>query len=486
MDLTVAATRTGGTLSWTENGFVNGTSVVEGSGKAVPDGRFALGFDWSERFSLNPQSKSLPRTLSLGRAPLTWWQIGGVLLVGAVQIGAVIYTAGAAVATGVAGIASATADILIVAIAVPPPPKKASYYNSLILDTGAAYTLSAVEGDKGFGLVNQGSIAVGGSGDLSMTTSVPAALFSDLLPSEQSVYQCCNGLRVSGSDTEGGTSFTEANLFTPSASGSVSQIDVAVGYVSGVNSFYVDIDADDGGKPGSVLASFTGLSSNTDFRKCCGLVTISGISGLSLSAGTNYWLVVGPTDLNSTTWEEWNRNSVGVSGLGLYSTDGGQTWISNGEQTLGAFDILPSGTCSNLVSNGSFETGDFTGWTAGGNFGAQVVSGPFYAYPGAEDGQFYAVLGPVGSDGTLSQTLATTSGANYTFTFWFASVGDNPSDFSASWDGTPVLNLSNPNTGVNWTEFSFAKTGTGSDTISFSFRDDPADMALDNVSVCKQ
>ncbi len=92
-------------------------------------------------------------------------------------------------------------------------------------------------------------------------------------------------------------------------------------------------------------------------------------------------------------------------------------------------------------------------------------------------------MGDVGADGTFGQTFSDNAGQHYTFSFWFASVGDNPSDFSASWDGTALLSLTNPNTGANWTEFSFDVVGTGSDTISFSERDDPEYMALDNVSV---
>jgi len=138
----------------------------------------------------------------------------------------------------------------------------------------------------------------------------------------------------------------------------------------------------------------------------------------------------------------------------------------------------------NLINNGSFETGDFTGWTTGGNFEAtEVVSGSFYVYTGGQQGNFYAVLGPVGSDGTLSQTFNDVAGQQYTFSFWLAAVGDNPSDFTATWDGSQAISLTNPNTGGIYQQYSFIETGTGTDTITFAFRDDPAYIALDNVSV---
>jgi hypothetical protein len=161
------------------------------------------------------------------------------------------------------------------------------------------------------------------------------------------------------------------------------------------------------------------------------------------------------------------------------------TLVLSGAVLAAVFFFTPTAAHAGLiVANGSFETGDFTGWTTGGNFSdTEVVTGGFYVYTGAEDGSDYAVLGPVGSDGTLSQTLTTIPAGNYTFSFWLNAVGDDPSDFSASWDGTPLYSQSDPTTGNVWTQFSFNVTGTGSDTIAFSFRDDPAYIVLDNISV---
>ncbi len=172
-----------------------------------------------------------------------------------------------------------------------------------------------------------------------------------------SVYNCCSGWTVSGTGSIG-TSFTSANEFSPTASGSVGEIDVAVGLVEGTNSFYLDVDANNNGVPGAVLASFTGLSSSTTFGSCCGLVSITGISGLSLTAGTDYWLVLGPTSTSATTWEAWNFSNS-ATGNDDYSTNGGQSWVQQGNQSQGAFQIIAGtgGTTPEPTSLLLFGTG---------------------------------------------------------------------------------------------------------------------------------
>lgn len=165
--------------------------------------------------------------------------------------------------------------------------------------------------------------------------------FTDL-GTGNNVYNCCTGWTVSGTGTIG-ESFTAANLFTSLSSGSVSQIDLAVSYVTGTNSFYASIWTDNNGLPGTELWNEQNLSSSQPVGGCCGLVTVTGITGLSLTAGQQYFVVIGPESINGTTFEVFDWNNQGVNGLDLFSNNGGQTWTSNGSgNPLGAFDILGS------------------------------------------------------------------------------------------------------------------------------------------------
>jgi hypothetical protein len=134
----------------------------------------------------------------------------------------------------------------------------------------------------------------------------------------------------------------------------------------------------------------------------------------------------------------------------------------------------------NLLANGGFEAGDFSGWTQGGNTAATYVGNN----PNApHTGSYAAELGPVSTPGTLSQTLATTAGASYSISFWLENTaGSTPNSFTATWDASTLLSVTNF-VSRDWTLNTFTVTGTGSDTLRFSYFDNPSYLGLDDVSV---
>jgi len=153
-----------------------------------------------------------------------------------------------------------------------------------------------------------------------------------------------------------------------------------------------------------------------------------------------------------------------------------------GTAVLGLVATLSSGAHANLITNGGFETGNFSGWTQGGNTGSTgVVTSGFDGYA-PNGGSYFAALGPVGSDGTLSQTFHDVAGQALSVSFYLASDGRTANDFSASFDGTSLVHLVNAGA-QGYTLYSYDVTGTGTDTLQFGFRNDPGYLALDDVAV---
>jgi len=143
--------------------------------------------------------------------------------------------------------------------------------------------------------------------------------------------------------------------------------------------------------------------------------------------------------------------------------------------------LLASATAAsaatNLVQNGSFETGDFTGWSQFGNTGFTGVSGCFdLGCP--TDGALLANFGPVGSTGGITQNLGSISGF---FDIFFDLSNDGGNFFSADFGGTNLI--TNVPTEGN-THYSFTHVAaSGPTALTFTFRNDPAWYTLDNVSV---
>jgi hypothetical protein len=150
-----------------------------------------------------------------------------------------------------------------------------------------------------------------------------------------------------------------------------------------------------------------------------------------------------------------------------------------------------SAHADNIVVNGGFETGNFSGWSHNGQFVDVVAAGPAHIGPfiggvGPNSGNYYAVFGTVGGLGTLSQTLNTVAGQTYTLSYFMGSDGSTPNEFRVDWNGTTLTDQ----TGIakqGYTGFSFQVTATGAtSTLSFLGRNDPGYLSLDDVAVLGQ
>jgi hypothetical protein len=152
--------------------------------------------------------------------------------------------------------------------------------------------------------------------------------------------------------------------------------------------------------------------------------------------------------------------------------------------TLGMAVLAHANT--NLVANGSFETGDFTGWTVSGDTSftgvCDVSTCPAGYAP--QDGTYAAYFGPVGDTATISQMITTTPGDSYTVSFYLAAPENGtPNYFSVNF-GTTSFSFTNFGASFDWQQFVLTTVATSNQTeLSFTFRNDPAYWYLDNVSV---
>lgn len=135
---------------------------------------------------------------------------------------------------------------------------------------------------------------------------------------------------------------------------------------------------------------------------------------------------------------------------------------------------------SNIVVNGGFETGDFTGWSLSGNTVFTFIDGG-----SAQTGSYGVFTGPLGSWGYITQTLSTVPGKTYELEYWLANSDYGPNGFQIRWAGQIVgasLVDSPPFAFKRFKVTGLIATGTTT-TLTFAFQHDPSFFSFDNVSV---
>ena len=130
----------------------------------------------------------------------------------------------------------------------------------------------------------------------------------------------------------------------------------------------------------------------------------------------------------------------------------------------------------NLLTNGSFETGDFSGWSQFGDTSyTGVAAGNFIVAP--SDGNFQAVFGSVNYFGGITQSVGT-AGNSYVVSFDLA----NRDGYGAFVNFGGVNLLTNPGN-QGYVHYSFNVTALDNTGLTFGFFNPPSYYNLDNVSV---
>lgn len=134
----------------------------------------------------------------------------------------------------------------------------------------------------------------------------------------------------------------------------------------------------------------------------------------------------------------------------------------------------------NLVANPGFEAG-YAGYTQSGNLSFTFVTNDSHY---VHSGTFGAAVGPIGSDGFLTQNLNTVAGRTYDIAFFLNSSGLGRNDFNVSFGGNTVFSQTNVPETHGFQEFNAIGVATGTSTVlTVGFRNDPGYFGLDDISV---
>lgn len=166
----------------------------------------------------------------------------------------------------------------------------------------------------------------------------PYSVFSDLTYAGQTPNNTGAGECITGASTTNCGPMTNrwvAAPFTPGGAVMLSQIDLALGWLSGTNGAVINLVNDNNGVPGTSLLE-TWTVTNLQYTGPADLVSVSSTSTVPLQRGTQYWIVV--EGMAPDTLIGWNGSNSGQSG-GAESEDGGVTWTTT-SQLLRAFDVL--------------------------------------------------------------------------------------------------------------------------------------------------
>jgi hypothetical protein len=138
---------------------------------------------------------------------------------------------------------------------------------------------------------------------------------------------------------------------------------------------------------------------------------------------------------------------------------------------------------SQLIVNGGFETGNFSGWTVSENIVGDIVVASSFPHSGRFDAQIQAV----NQHAILSQTVATVPSKIYKLDYWLQNRGGGFNFFAAQWNGVNVPGSALVDaTPFGYTEFTFNVLATSATSkVTFRGYQNVSRYLLDDISLTK-
>jgi hypothetical protein len=160
------------------------------------------------------------------------------------------------------------------------------------------------------------------------------------LGTKTAAYDSTNGWLILGPTSAFGISQWVGMPFTPSANSTASSVKVGVSYYgSGTNAVRIAIYNDNAGVPGTAMAGFVTKNLPPFGDPCCDGIRTVSIKHTSLTAGTQYWVVVMTNANESNTEGVWFDAAGDPSGNEAFSQNSGSSWFTQ-TSTLSAFGVF--------------------------------------------------------------------------------------------------------------------------------------------------
>jgi hypothetical protein len=141
--------------------------------------------------------------------------------------------------------------------------------------------------------------------------SGPVTIFSNIgKVYPRGTYFCCESYSITGPKASGRLpEYWLAVAFTPTADHVVTMVEVAVNLLDGADHLVLSLNSDANGLPGASIKSWS-LRSLPAAGDCCAVGTGKDRAGISVTAGTQYWIVLSTDGADSDTFAGWNVEDI--------------------------------------------------------------------------------------------------------------------------------------------------------------------------------